>query len=338
MGFTEDIQPFLNVIKTRGDELKSNKKLGPMAVGYKITNGKITDNIGIIAFVTKKYNKTELLANKIEELPKEIDGYPTDIIEIPDGFKLRADDFRHRPFAGGVATVNSKTKGTGTLGLVVRKKSDPFGKMYCITNNHIGANEDLDGMNPSSAKKGDFWIQPGTQGGGSVPNDIIARLDTWNRIMPRAPGKVNYYDVAIGEITESAEKFARLYEVLGIGSVEDIEDMNIGDKVMKRGRSSLKTVGMVFAKLAYPEMIPVDFANYTCDFTDQAIIVGNPLTTPFSRDGDSGSIITSATKDLNTDAYKAKGLLFSGTQTADGTDLSIANPINRIIQDFGLFI
>jgi hypothetical protein len=338
MMFTRDIEPYLKVIRKRGAEFKSNNKLGFMAVGYKIKNGKLTADIGIIAFVTRKYDKAKLHANKIEELPKEIDGYPTDIIEIPDGFKLRADDSRYRPFAGGVATINSKMGGTGTLGLVVRKNNDPFDKMYGITNNHIGANEDIEGMNPSSAKKGDFWIQPGTYGGGSAPSDVIAKLDSWSKIKPRAPGKANYYDVAIGEITESVKQYAKLYEIKDIGSVENIEDLNIGDEVMKRGRATLKTVGIVAAKLAYPEMIPIDFGGYTCDFTDQAIIVGDPPASPFSQNGDSGSIIISADKDPGTNAYKAKGLLFSGTETSDGIDLTVANPINKIAEDFGLFI
>jgi len=49
---------------------------------------------------------------------------------------------------------------TGTLGLVVEKSN----KLVQITNNHVGANENVDGLSPPGARKGDAITQSGPVG------------------------------------------------------------------------------------------------------------------------------------------------------------------------------
>lgn len=144
-----------------------------------------------------------------------------------------ADDLRYRPIEGGIATIRHPSKYVGTLGLIVRKAN----KLYGIKNNHVGANEYVLGMTPTAAKKGDPWVQPSA---GSVPRDLIARLYKWNRLKPQSPGNVNYYDFAMEEIVNPGLADAKHNEIKDIGLVKGIENINLGDKVLKRGGLHLK--------------------------------------------------------------------------------------------------
>ena len=84
-------------------------------------------------------------------------------------------------------------------------------------------------------------------GGGTVPQDVIAKLSDWDRLKPTVPGSVNFYDCAMAEITNDNLSSANPYEVTEIGRVEGTEDIDLSDKVMKRGRTTRKTVGRVVA-------------------------------------------------------------------------------------------
>jgi hypothetical protein len=333
---SENVQKISKIIKKHRDRLVVRNRVKQLGIGYKVTGGKITETVGIVAFVTKKLTDEALRNMQVEPVAKEIDGVSTDIIEIPGGFKPRApDDARYRPFPGGVAMINYRTPATGTLGLVLKIRGMNSKRLYALTNNHVGANEDVKGLVPPAAKKGDYWIQPGAHGGGTVPADVIAKLYQWNRIKPSAPGAVNYYDAAVGEIIKSELANAKPYEIMDIGSVKGIEDINLGDTVMKRGRTTLKTIGRVVAVM---QSVTVEYRGYPCDFDDQVLIVGEPVANPFSQPGDSGSVVVSADKDPKTDAYNAKALLFAGGTSTDNIDFTVASPIRRIARDFGLLI
>lgn len=322
-----------------------HNKVRRMGVGYKIKDGKVTDEIGIVIFVRYKPSVQKLLELGVEPIPKEIEGYKTDIVDIPLGFvpsisrllltAALPDDLRHRPFLGGVAINNvTGVPATGTLGMIV-EKSESSDKLYLITNNHVAANEDVEGLEPPSARIGDPITQPGAHGGGAVPQDVIATLSEWNRLKPTIPGSANFYDFAMAEITGESTAFARPYEINEIGRVEGMEDIDLGDRVLKRGRTTRKTVGRV---VAVDIETTVDYQGIPCNFTDQVVIVGVPETTPFSLSGDSGSIIVSAEKNMETNSFGAKALLFAGGPTDEGIDLTVASPIKRIASDFNLRI
>jgi hypothetical protein len=68
-------------------ELKKKYLVEQTGIGYKIQNGKLTDTVAILFYVKKKKNKDELGAEGVLPIPKEIEGIPTDVIAIPEGFK-----------------------------------------------------------------------------------------------------------------------------------------------------------------------------------------------------------------------------------------------------------
>ena len=342
----KEFKSIQKVIQTRKSDLIIRNKVRRTGIGYKIKDGKITDEVGILVFVRWKPSIQALLDQKIEPVPKVIDGYKTDVINLPLGFTPRIsrllttsvlpDDLRHRPFEGGCAIINSTGEpATGTLGLIVKKSSDTSDKRFIITNNHVGANEDVEGLTPPGARKGDPITQPGAHGGGQDPQDTIAVLDSWNRLKPSAPGSVNFYDFSMAKIIPEAKAFARAYQVMDIGSVKGVKDINLGDSVMKRGRTTRKTVGKV---VAVSVETTIDYRGFPCGFEDQVVVVGVPETIPFSLAGDSGSVIVSAKKDPNSHAHPVEALLFAGGTTDEGLDFTIGSPIMRIAQDFSLDI
>ena len=329
----KEINKIRKVVTKNARSLEAINKVKQSAVGYKIKDGKIMrDTISAIFFVRYKPKMTLLRSLNIEPLPKEIEGIPTDIIEVPTGFDKRIlrlsprsvtpDDSRHRPISGGIAMINANPEplGTGTLGLIVRRKGSKG--LFGCTNNHVGANEDVEGM-PPTANVGDPWIQPGAHGNGQHPDDTIGSLDTWNRLKPAGTG-INFYDFSIGKIDEPANS----YEMMEVGAIDGNAQVELGDRVLKRGRTTRKRLGEVVAVLA--DNITVPYQGVPCVYNDQFVVVGIPEANPFSQAGDSGSFVVSEKS-----PHKVLGQLFAGGES-EGIDFTIASPIKRIIDDFKL--
>jgi hypothetical protein len=332
----KEIRNLTELIKKHRHKLVYEHKVKRTGLGFKITDGKITDEIALIAYVRYKPRLNTLLRNNTAPLSREIDGLKTDVIEIGPGFTTRIlrkldeqvipDDGRHRPISGGEAMIMAGVPATGTLGIILKSNGDLFG----ITNNHVGANEYVEGQPPTAEQGVSPWIQPGAQGGGQDPQDDFAKLFKFNEIKPEGIGE-NLYDFSMGKITINQ---VQPYNIKEIGQVEGIEDIELGQTVMKRGRTTLKTVGRVIAVGVQTGGIAYGEQQIPCDFVDQVTIVGDPdPTIPFSLPGDSGSAIVST----EGPPYKLKALLFAGGPD-ENTDIdhTIASPFQRIATDFQL--
>jgi hypothetical protein len=331
----KDIRSITELVKKNHTKLVRDHKVKKFGVGLKSMDGRITDEISLIVYVRSKQILSTLRQNNIVPIPKEIEGVKTDVVELPLGINQRVlrlletvaapDDGRYRPISGGEAMIMAGIPATGTLGVVI--ESD--GELYGITNNHVGANEDIEGQS-STAKEGNDWIHPGAHGGGRDPQDAFAKLFKWNRIKPQASGQENYYDFSMGRVTTTKDVLP--YEIKEIGKVEGVEDIEVGDIVMKYGRTTRKTVGRVLATGVGNLDIGYGEQPIMCDFADQVDIVGRDITEPFSLAGDSGSLIVST----DTAPYKAKALLFAGGPDGHNIDHTFASPFKRISRDFNL--
>jgi putative intracellular protease/amidase len=147
----------------------------------------------------------------------------------------------------------------------------------------------------------------------------------------QGPGKINYYDLAIGELVEPGlSRGIKANEIKDIGQVAGAEEIHLGDIVMKRGRRVIATDARFY----------VQYRGFNCDFEDQVAIIGHPNPVkPFSLQGDSGSVVVSAKRDLNSNAHKLKALLFAGGENNEtGFDETFAGPVKRILRDFNLKI
>ena len=72
MSSKKETQSIAKIIQKRRSELLYDYRIRQTAVGYKIKDGKLTDDIGIIAFVSKKQDESKLQTLQIEPIPKHI--------------------------------------------------------------------------------------------------------------------------------------------------------------------------------------------------------------------------------------------------------------------------
>ena len=326
-----------------------------VARGIKMKGGRPTGEEAIVFFVTKKLPESLFMSGLrlgFEMIPKILEGFKTDVIEVPEGFSVRADDARYRPVKGGVAVINARASGTGTLG-VINEKGE------ILSNNHVLALASTEKCNLAS--KGDPIIQPGTHGGGRYPDDVIGYLDRWTPIrvagvespcgvgrgfaklfsmIPKALGRrgvfkyvysfePNLYDAAVGVMSADVE-----YEPDAIvGTLLKVDGAKtakreIGARRWKRGRTTEATTGRIQAI-----DVAVQVGGYACGGVGydvgQVAIVGD--TGSFSAPGDSGSLVV----EPGEDELVATELLFAGGRTGDGMDITIASPLEYVIDGLG---
>jgi len=323
--------------------LKLARKYNAVGVGYgfKVVGGKATREEAIIFYVRRKLPETQLRKLGVKIVPRTIKGFKTDVVEVPEGFKVRQDDKRYRPVLGGIAGINYREKATGSFGLI-----NSEGEL--LSNNHVLACGATTVNTP--CQKGDCILQPGVHGSGKFPDDCIGWLDRWVPIVVEGTpdeckianafvsvvnkllevsgrkGRLKYViekaenlvDAAVAKVTAEYKPL----EIVDIGRVSGVKKLELGDKVMKRGRTTLLTRGYVAAV-----NVEVDVQGYaentTAHFTDQIAIYSLEEGKPFSQPGDSGSII-------NTEDRNVGGLLFAGGQDNFGNDITLANKIEHI--------
>jgi hypothetical protein len=84
----EKIENMKKILDKHKDEIKKYEIQGT-GIGFKTKNGKRTNELAIIIYIKKKKNIDELNREKSSMIPKEIEGIPTDIVEVQEGFRPR---------------------------------------------------------------------------------------------------------------------------------------------------------------------------------------------------------------------------------------------------------
>ena len=202
----------------------------------------------------------------------------------------------------------------GTIGARVTDGTN----VYALSNNHVYAAT-------NSASIGDAVIQPGTFDGGidpaSDPIDVIGNLAAFE---PIAFGGINTIDAAIASTTTALLGKATPSDGYGTPKSATVADPAVGLRVRKYGRTTGQTNGRIDAINA---TVNVNYGSPgVARFVNQIIIKpGN-----FSAGGDSGSLIV---VQKGGDVNKPVGLLFAG-----GFGITVANPIDAILDAFGVTI
>ncbi|TMI29553.1 hypothetical protein E6H29_11140 [Candidatus Bathyarchaeota archaeon] len=166
MGLTEkqreDLRHIRGVVQDSRYRIFHECNLRQVTVGFKLRSGKITSDLGIVAFTQAKLSRNQLNDRRILPLEDSVKGVLTDVVEVPGGFYPRSErkvrlpedslsetlttpttppagfgrsaNFgRQRPFKGGDAGIHFAVSGSGTFA-IVNKDSE------ILTNNHVGAN------------------------------------------------------------------------------------------------------------------------------------------------------------------------------------------------------
>lgn len=228
---------------------------------------------------------------------------------------------RVRPLRPGVSIAHVDVT-AGTLGGFVVADADRSGPgvpelprgdhaVYALSNRHV-----LDGV------PGDGVLQPGSADGGTDPAD---RVGTIAAVVPLARGERATVDAAVALLDDPQVDLD-----YPVGRVTTTAEAAPGDEVEKIGRTTGRTVGRVSAiemddvLVGYgPELGVLAF--------DGQIEVESTAPGPFSRGGDSGSLVYRA------DGV-ALGLLFAGSETGGpaGTGLTYVNPVDEVLDALGV--
>ena len=308
-----EVSPDLVAAKERAErELLKLPGVTGVDVGYKEVDGEPTGTIAIRVLVEKKRAKKDVPAS--QQIPAEIDGHPTDVIERK--FELhparmavaelapQADTGTYTPLKGGISLGPCRSVGgyvyVGTLGAIVR--DNVTNKPMMLSNFHVMCIDD-------GFHAGDTQAQPGLVDGGSCPGDAVGTLARQS-----LGGSV---DCAVAEVTASR---GTACEIVDIGSIAGTNTVSLGDAVRKRGRTTGLTYGIVDSVNL---SVNIDYGDGlgTKTLTNQIGVKPDPAHNPkFGDHGDSGSVVVN-------NAREVVGLHFAG----DPTGYGVANPIAAVL-------
>jgi hypothetical protein len=314
----------------KNDVLEKPNVVG-VGTGFKRLGDTVTDELAVIALVRNKLPEAGLAPES--QIPKTLEGVPTDVLQVGELHALQSPRDRWRPAPGGVSIGHYQIT-AGTFGCVVRDQAT--GERLILSNNHVLANS-------NRASVGDSILQPGPTDGGQVPGDTIAELARFCPIefntepgscdiaqafaaignfiasllgsshqvdvFQNKPQALNLVDAAVARPLEDSEI---LDEILNIGVVTGTTLPILGMSVRKSGRTTGTTTGTINV---IDTTVDVNYGpDRTARFENQIV------TSPMSQGGDSGSCLVDA------ESTNAVGLLFAGSDQA-----TIHNPIQAVL-------
>lgn len=308
--------------------------IGPKSVQKAATG---SPKHSIVILVREKLPEDKLHVSQV--VPKKLDGIETDVIEVGN-IRLLSRMERRDPIQPGVSIGHYKIT-AGTFGALVRDKNT--GEPLILSNNHVIAN----GTNgrDKRGKVGDPVLQPGPHDGGTM-DDIIGRVDRFSPVhrllmsptCPRAAAAekcVNAvcrlmapaYVIKVLRQTEQDNLIDAALakpvnanvlrpQILGLGEIKGTARAEVGMSVVKSGRTTGVTKGVIQAT---DVTVQVDMGD-----GEQAVFHDQVIATPMSQGGDSGALV------LN-DQRRAVGLLFAGSEKT-----TVFNKIQHVIDQLSI--
>lgn len=347
--YRQSIDRTIELVRNKREELH---KLSGVA-GTGITFGKnygrnlkVSSNIDIDISDSKDPGKDPRLVVYIEDpqkvdmrkIPRQING--VDVVVVESG-KFDAFSFNEkvRPIRPGFSISNYKTTATGTITGFPIDTTD--GKRVLISNNHVLGINIANMFGFDIGQVGDAIIQPGGADLGTYPGDRIATLkriikindsgigntDFRNRcrkVTPCDPNRGcaynNLVDCACADIDSGIEFDENTY---CYGKNNGWIDPVVGTFVKKAGRTTeCKNEGYIFSIDTH---LSVGYGGPTIAYSNQIVIHGYDWK-PFSKPGDSGSLIVHA------DTNNAIGLLFAGNGSLGFTVANRIEYVQRCLQ------
>ena len=243
-------------------------------------------------------------------------------IQITGEVYPRINNYYQRPLSIGLSISHyDDYLKAGTLGCFVRQKGES--DLLILSNNHVLVKDNKYQMNNQI-------IQPAIKDLGDKEKDQIAILKDF---IPLKANQVNMADVAIAQINSNIN-VGNVADLMGLGMLKGVynDDMEYDEQFMKIGRTSKLTYGKINAieldniELSYNAQLT------NCRF-DGIIAIEGQKDEPFSRPGDSGSII------VDSQGY-AIALLFAGTNLGgkNKQGLTYAIPINIVLEQLNIEI
>ncbi len=293
-------------------------------IGFGIGPKIIEDSTVVGQDAVRVYVRVKIPKNQVsrkQKVPPSFGDLPTDVIEVGNVTSFSTVETwqrfdRHRPAPCGIS-IGHPLITAGTLGCLVEKANHH----YLLSNNHIFACG-------NSAALGDPILQAGPMDGGVSPQDDIAALAEFKPI--DFNGGPNDIDAAIAEVGPNTQTDVEP-DIIEIGRPRQTPGTAaLYQSVRKHGRTTGHTIGVIMDLSAD---LWVDYrvggTNYSAWFENQLAVLGVGCA-PFSRSGDSGSLIMDAV------TLEPVALLFAGGTS--GNSLTFANPIDLVLDYFKVSI
>lgn len=304
---------------------------GVLGVGFgvKKVDDQLTEGRALRVYVEQKKPLDELAPDEV--IPSEIDGVPTDVLNVPRGQTLGTEDTdRHSPLLGGITITNFRkdTAGLykeGTLGCfaTIDGASGPK-NVVLMSNHHVLA--------AHGGAVGNTINQPQVIGGlldDANPNPIAEINDLGIEgphpfTYPSETEVAYHVDCATAKLNIDVSSWCDCN--CGVSYKNEVRELNIGgnsklegvaraidgETVHKSGRRTGRTQGVIEDPLGVAIL-----TNYTPPVRAENVILINPANPPdpvFADQGDSGAALVN-------DQNKLIGLVF-GAQ-----DSALPNPI-----------
>ena len=332
-----DLNQAISIKRQNLAHLLARNNVVGVGVGYKESEGVVTDELAVVVNVMKKVPVAQLAEG--DQVPRQIDGVRTDVVETGRFLagqvqprtataQVLGPKDRWRPLIPAGVSLAHVAVTAGTFGCLVRRGRD----IFLLSNNHVLANV-------NNAQIGDAIIQPSRYDGGSeadkvatlahyIPIDFggetptsktattIEKFLNWlsekfkskHRFMTyrTSPGE-NLVDVALARPLDPTQFNP---DILKIGRPKGVHQAILGMVVQKMGRTTDYTQGRI---TQIEVTSSVDYNGRTATFTKQFMANG------ISLGGDSGSAV------LDNEEYLV-GLLYAGSSTA-----TLINPIQTVL-------
>lgn len=271
-------------IRAKGESYLRDPNITSIGIGYKQRNGKNTGEIAIQFTVDRKAAPEALAAMETELIPAVImvEGVavPTDVIQRrfgPDYRVLTESEpeanprkVRHDPVKPGISLGHEKVS-AGTLGCIVYDRVD--GTPYALSNWHV--------LHGPLGAIGDTIVQPGRR------DDNRLHLNRLGKLVRSYLGIAG--DGALASLEDRG--FDPVIMDLGV-QVERLGEPELGDKVIKSGRSSGVTHGIV---TRIDTLVKLDYRLPEGEVNVGGFEIGPdpdfpPVAGEVSMSGDSGSV------------------------------------------------
>lgn len=251
------------------------------------------------------------------EIPKRIDGVPTDVIELEVGLaedvsaaRLRSGKFE--PLVGGIGMGRAGACGVGgrgTLGAIVKDKA---GNFAVLTNQHVIADGSC-----SMYITGCEVAQPSGATGDHRVGYLHADKDWWRNAKMDAAAPLLYAEtVQERGVEPRILKLGRIAAGFGVIRKDAL--------VRKMGSSTNKTTGKIDDEdFNYP--IPCTDSTQVVNMRHQVLIRPYFRSEPFAAEGDSGALV------LDRD-NRPVALLHAWAKYASGMIGGIATPIRPVLE------
>lgn len=324
---TEFMEKLKQFVRTEGSGYLSDDNISSIGIGYKTVEGKPTKEIAIQFTVEEKAMPEMLESLETTLIPPSIriNGVvvPTDVVQRKFGtdYAVVAENTVNRrkvrldPIEPGVSVANVNVS-AGTIGCIVYDKID--GTPYILSNWHV--------LHGNKGKIGDDIVQPGPA------DDNRTNLNLVGKLVRSHLGAAG--DCAVATIV--GRGFSKKLLDLGV-EVEELGEPELGDKVIKSGRTTNVTHGQVtrihtIVKINYGGTVGVQTIGGFEIGPDENNLAPNKQ---ISMGGDSGSIwLFKATN--GKPAKILAGLHFAGEGPGDPNDHAIACYPRSVFEKLGI--